>query len=164
MVVLMLDGHASGKYLGREFKDVESFSRELLEDALPLVEKNYRLSEGSTHRAIVGLSMGSWQAVAIGLSNLDRFAWVGGFSAIAYPGPETLGPMLASSEETNKKLKLLWLAWGRDDERAIKAGQPFVEELERVGIKFQWKVTDGGHAWPVWQRHLVDILPLLFQN
>ncbi len=164
MVVLMIDGHSSGTYRGREIKGVESFRLELFEDALPLVEENYRLAEGPENRAIVGLSMGARQSTTVGLEHLDLFGWVGGFSAISYPGPDTLRTLLASPAETNKKLRLLWLAWGRGDARAVKAGQPFVEELEKAGIKLQWKVTEGGHAWAVWQRYLVDILPLLFQS
>lgn len=164
MVVVMMDGHSSGTYQGREIKGVESFSLELLEDALPLVEKGYRLAESPENRAIVGLSMGAKQSTTVGLGNLDRFAWVGGFSAISYPDHDVLKVLLASPEETNKKLKLLWLAWGSGDARAVKAGEPFVDELEKSGIKLQWKVTEGGHEWPVWRRCLVDILPLLFQN
>ncbi|HPA18723.1 MAG TPA: alpha/beta hydrolase-fold protein [Verrucomicrobiae bacterium] len=164
MVVMMIDGHSSGTYQGREIKGVESFSLELLEDALPLVERDYRLAELPENRAIVGLSMGAKQSTTVGLGNLDRFAWVGGFSAISYPDPDTLKILLASPEETNRKLKLLWLAWGSGDARAVKAGEPFVDQLEKAGIKLQWKVTEGGHEWPVWQRCLVDILPLLFQK
>jgi len=36
---------------------------------------------GRDNRAIAGLSMGVGQAFAIGLRNLDRFAWVGEFSS-----------------------------------------------------------------------------------
>lgn len=164
MVVVMMDGHSSGTYQGREIKGVESFSLELLEDALPLVEKNYRLAKSPENRAIVGLSMGAKQSTTVGLGNLDRFAWVGGFSAVSYPDPDMLKALLASPEETNKKLKSLWLAWGGSDARAVKAGEPFVEELEKAGIRLQWKVMEGGHEWPVWQRCLVDILPVLFRN
>ena len=164
MVVVMLDGHSSGAYQRQDFKSVEPFSRELLEDALPLVEKNYRLAEGPQNRAIVGLSMGARQSVTVGLEHLDLFGWVGGFSAIDYPGPDTLSPLLASPEATNKKLKLLWLAWGSADARAVKAGTPFVNELKKAGIKLQWEVTEGGHAWPVWIGYLTELVPLLFQR
>ena len=164
MVVVMIDGHSIGTCQGREIKGVESFSLELLEDALPLAEKNYRLADGPENRAIVGLSMGARQSTTVGLGNLDRFCWVGGFSGYSYADPDVLKALLASPEETNKKLKLLWLAWGSGDKRASEGGKQFVEELEKSGIKHQWKETDGGHTWPVWQRYLVDILPLLFSQ
>jgi enterochelin esterase-like enzyme len=94
MVVVMLDGHSSGAYQRQDFKSVEPFSRELLEDALPLVEKNYRLAEGRRTRAIVGLSMGARQSVTVGLEHLDLFGWVAGSAPSTTLARTRSGPCL----------------------------------------------------------------------
>lgn len=165
MIVLMINGHSDGVFpIGdseRQTKAMEAFRRELLEDAIPLVEENYRLAEGRDSRAIVGLSMGARQALTVGLGALDRFAWIGAFSGGADPG--VLKPLLLSPKETNDKLKLLWIACGRDDSYLNRV-QVFVAALADNGIRHDWHLTDGGHTWPVWRAYLVELAPLLFQK
>jgi enterochelin esterase family protein len=165
MVVLMINGH-SGELVPpgdktRRAKGAEAFRRELLKDAIPLLESNYRLAEGREHRAIVGLSMGGWQSLTIGLAALDRFAWVGAFSSSA--DVEAVRPVLDAPRESNEKLRLLWLACGRND-RFLKGNEAIVGALSNSGIHHQWHLTDGGHSWPVWRGYLVEIAPLLFRE
>ena len=89
MVVVMPQGHAlQGANVGplvRLSGETSMFSprfpMDLLEDVIPLVERNYRVHTDASHRAIAGLSMGGGQALTIGLSNLDRFKYVLGYSA-----------------------------------------------------------------------------------
>lgn len=163
MIVLMINGHSDGVFpLGdkeRQTKAMEAFRRELLDDAIPLVEANYRLAEGRDHRAIAGLSMGARQSLTVGLGALDRFAWIGAFSGgIA---PDTAKPLLQSPKETNDRLRLLWIACGRDDSY-LKPTETFAAALASNGIRHQWHLTDGGHTWPVWRGYLVEFVPLLF--
>ena len=111
MIIVMTDGHA---VVGPEAraKNVEMFGRDLLEDVMPFVEANYRTKADRESRAIVGLSMGGGQSLTVGLNRLDRFAWVGGFSA-AINNPEgTVASALADPSATNAKLRLLWIACG----------------------------------------------------
>jgi hypothetical protein len=49
-----------------------------------LIDSTYRTKADREHRAIAGLSMGGGQALQIGLTNLDKFAHIGGFSAAAF--------------------------------------------------------------------------------
>jgi enterochelin esterase family protein len=165
MIVLMIDGHSDGVFpVGDEkryAKAMEAFRRELFEDAIPLVEKNYRLAEGRENRAIVGLSMGGRQSLTVGLGTLDRFAWIGAFSSSA--NLDVLKPVLDTPQETNERLKLLWLACGRDDS-FLNRNEAIVETLSNVGIHHQWHLTDGGHNWRVWRNYLTDLAPLLFQR
>ena len=66
---------------GPQTENTAKFGKELLEDVIPFVETTYRALADRDKRAIVGLSMGGGQAVSIGLNNIDRFSYVGGFSA-----------------------------------------------------------------------------------
>lgn len=164
MLVLMIDGHPKGM-VPREAKDLradslDAFRRELLEDALPLAERNYRVAAGRENRGIVGLSMGGWQSLTVGLNALDRFAWVGSFSGAA--DPDALQPALEDAAGTNEKLRLLWIACGRDD-FLLERNKALVAALEKSGIKHDWRLTDGSHAWPVWRGYLCDSAPLLFK-
>ena len=56
-----------------------NFTRALLEEILPLVEKQYNASTKPSERAITGLSMGAAQSLLL-LNHLDQFQWIGSFS------------------------------------------------------------------------------------
>lgn len=164
MIVLMLDGHPLGMVprdaKQRRAESLEAFRRELFEDALPLVESTYRVAEGRDNRALAGLSMGGWQSLVVGLNSLDRFAWIGSFSGVA--DLDALKEPLAAKDETNARLRLLWIACGRDD-FLLERNREFVAALEHQGIRHEWHLTDGAHAWPVWRGYLVDFAPRLFR-
>jgi enterochelin esterase-like enzyme len=163
MIVLMIDGHPNGMAPqgSKDISAIDAFRHELFDDAIPLVEKNYRLAEGRENRAIVGLSMGGMQSLTVGMGSLDRFAWIGAFSGAA--ALDALKPAIDSAKETNEKLKLLWIACGRDD-FLLERNKTLVAALEKNGIHHTWCLTDGAHTWPVWRGYLTDFAPLLFQK
>jgi enterochelin esterase family protein len=164
MVVLMLDGHPLGMVPrggdARRRQATEAFRRELFEDALPLVEASYRVEKDPALRAIAGLSMGGGQSLSIGLGNLDRFAWVGAFSA-GPPSAEALQAFLADAATANARLSLLWIACGKDD-FLLQRNEEFTAALKEKGIRHDWLLTEGDHSWPVWRRYLADFAPRLF--
>jgi enterochelin esterase family protein len=65
-----------------------NFAKALLEEVLPQVEKNYRVTTDRNQRAIAGLSMGGAEALYTGLNHLDKFAYVASFSGafVMWPG------------------------------------------------------------------------------
>jgi enterochelin esterase family protein len=155
MVIVMMDGHAS---TGQN--NTAAFERDLLEDVMPLVEASYRVKTDAASRAIIGLSMGGGQSLTIGLNHLDKFAWVGAFSA-AVPSQQAIASALNDTEATNQKLKLLWIGVGKDD-FLLARNQSFTALLKEKNLRFEWRLSDGGHAWPVWRMYLGEILPKLF--
>ena len=162
MVVVMLNGHPprSGADSKPRRTGLEGFQHELLDDAMPLVERLYRVSKDRKERAIAGLSMGGGQSLSIGLAHLERFAWIGAFSA-APPDGEMVKPALEDAAATNGALKLLWIAVGKEDGLRTK-NEAFIATLTEKGIHHTWQVTAGGHSWPVWRSYLASFLPLLF--
>ena len=164
MVVAMLDGHPFTPSAMRDSVErgsaTAAFERELFEDALPLVEATYRVSNEIDRRGIVGLSMGGGQALTIGLGHLNRFAYVGSFSGVP-PEESVARTFLADAGRANAKLRLLWLACGRDD-FLLSRNEDFVAKLAAAGVKHEWLLTAGNHSWPVWRGYLVDFLPRLF--
>ena len=51
-----------------------------IKEIIPMVDKEFRTIADRDHRAIAGLSMGGFQAYMIGMTNLDKFAYIAGFS------------------------------------------------------------------------------------
>jgi enterochelin esterase family protein len=166
MVVVMIDGHPYGLLPRKGSPErgrgaLEAFRRELLEEAIPLVERNYRVAAGRENRAIAGLSMGSRQSLTVGLNALDRFAWIGGFSGSC--DAEAVRPALEAAQDTNARLRLLWIACGRDD-KAVEGVKTFAAKLSGQGIRHVCRLVEGDHSWPVWRMCLAEFAPLLFQE
>ncbi len=168
MLVVMPNGHPvpwSSRRRGLRSGNTEAFRDDLLESAIPLIESLYRVRSDRSQRAIAGLSMGGGQALHCGTGNLDRFAWVGAFSAAA-PDPSedpAAAAFLADSERANRELKLLWIGIGRED-FLLERNQSFKAALDSVGIKHDYLLTEGGHSWPVWRGYLAKLVPMLFRD
>jgi enterochelin esterase-like enzyme len=164
MIVMTLDGHPLGQVprdaADRRAASLAAFRSELLDEALPLVEAHYRVAPQREQRAITGLSMGGWQSLSVGLNALDRFAWFGSFSGAVEE--KEIAPALADAAATNAKVKLLWIACGKDD-FLLPRNEQLVATLQARGVKHDWRLTAGDHSWPVWRGYLADFLPLLFQ-
>ena len=164
MVVLMLDGHPLGQVprdnAELRAQSLQAFHRELMEEALPLMAASYSLSAGSANRALAGLSMGGWQSLGVGLNELDTFAWIASFSGAAEE--TTIQSALQNADSTNSKLRLLWIACGKED-FLLERNETLVAALKEKGIRHQWHLTEGNHSWPVWREYLARLAPLLFR-
>ena len=60
---------------------MDKFEQALLKEVMPQVEQAYKASRDRENIAIAGLSMGGTESLLTGLNHLDRFAWIGCFSA-----------------------------------------------------------------------------------
>jgi enterochelin esterase family protein len=60
--------------------NVNGYTKILLGEVMPVVERSYHVAKRREDRAIAGLSMGGAEALLTGLNHLDTFAWMGSFS------------------------------------------------------------------------------------
>lgn len=142
-------------------QSLTKFREALLTEVVPRIENEYRVSKDRSSRAIAGLSMGGSESLLTGLNNLDKFAWVGSFSAGGLPEPfDKDFPRLDA--KANQQLKLLWIACGTED-RLIAANRNVREWLKTKGIQHTDIETPGMHTWMVWRRNLAEFAPLLFR-
>lgn len=146
---------------------VQAFTRDLLEDVMPLIERRYRTSRTPEQRAIAGLSMGGGEALEIGLSHLERFRSIGGFgSSVPFYFQDSvqqrlLSTTLADSASVNKKIRLLWFACGHDD-GFFANNERLSGVLKARGIRHTFVATPGVHSMETFRRQLADFLTLLF--
>jgi enterochelin esterase family protein len=166
MVVVMPDGHPVPPGGGPRDQygkaNSEALEREIIDEMLPMIEGTYRVRSDAAGRAIAGLSMGGGHSLYTGLQHLDAFAWIGAFSA-GVPGQDRLGQLFTNPENINQKLKLLWIACGKND-FLIPRNRDLDAYLTEKGIRHTWTETEGDHSWPVWRRYLADFAPLLFDE
>lgn len=141
------------------------FNDELVDNIIPYVEANYRVLANRENRAIAGFSRGGGQSLFAGFNNLDKFAWIGSYSA--YLTPEVcdkyFGKLSADPDATNRQLKLLWLGVGTDD-FLYKQAVTFDEYLKEKHIQHKSLITGGGHTWMNARHYLAETLQLYFKS
>ncbi|MDQ1473347.1 MAG: hypothetical protein QOJ99_4827 [Bryobacterales bacterium] len=171
-------------------KMIPNFAQALIDEVMPQVEKQYRVTKDRQERAVAGLSMGGAEALFTGLNHQDKFAWVGSFSGafVMWPGaaagrtpadppatgggrgPVTLDTIVfernfpALDAKTNKQLKLLWIACGTDD-GLNGVNRQFKAWLKSKDIQFtDVEIPGMAHVWPLWRQNLMELAPMLFQG
>ena len=145
-----------------------TFSEMMFTDLIPMVEKNYRVAPGRENRAMAGLSMGGMQTFTTGLQNLDKFAYLGGFSGNcggfgggAFDPKTTCGGAFADPAAFNQKVKVLFLSTGSVEGPRVKQ---FSDELTKAGVHNVYFESPGtAHEWLSWRRALADFAPRLFR-
>jgi enterochelin esterase-like enzyme len=169
MVIVMPFGHPQAAVgFGEQPSDPPDralFTRDLLEEIMPMAEAAYRIDARPEKRAIAGLSMGGGQALNIGLGHLDRFRSIGVFSAgVRTPedAEKSFADVLGDSAGTNRKLKLFWIGCGKED-GGFAGVRNLDEILKRHGIDHTFMPSEGAHTWRNWRSYLNQMAPLLFQ-
>jgi enterochelin esterase-like enzyme len=153
----------SGAFRDRSITDrnFDKFREALLNEVMPRVESEYRVSKDRSARAIAGLSMGGAESLLTGLNTLDRFAWIGAFSSGGFT-PEFEKEFPSLDEKANRQIKLLWIACGTED-RLIDINRDFRKWLASRNIAHADIETPGMHTWMLWRRNLSDFAQLLFR-
>jgi enterochelin esterase-like enzyme len=163
----------------------DGFTKELLQDIMPLIQKRYRVLTGPDNTAIAGLSMGGGQSLRTGLAHLDMFHYVIGLSSAVgiggagrgaapagaaatatapAPDPTAAYPaLMADVPGANKKLKLFAMYCGKQDGLVYGGNKALSTALLAKDVKLMFTETEGGHWFIVWRRNLRDFAPLLFR-
>jgi enterochelin esterase family protein len=141
-------------------QNFDGFRKSLLTEVMPMVEGAYPVSTKRTDRAIAGLSMGGSESLLTGLNNIDKFAYVGSFSAGGL-GDDFAAAFPTLDAKQASQLHLLWIACGTSD-GLIEPNRKFKAWLKSKDIAFTDIETPGAHTWMVWRRNLINFAPLLF--
>ena len=117
MIIVMPNGRASAEppssNFMADFNHYATFEKDLLQDLMPYIESRYPVKADRDHRAIAGLSMGGGQGLNFGINNIDKFAWVGGFSSA--PNLQQPAVHIPKIQQAKDPLSLLWIGCGDKD-------------------------------------------------
>ncbi|MBS0027200.1 alpha/beta hydrolase [Chitinophaga sp. 22321] len=157
----MKDDRATGNVMAPDkVQAFATFEKDLLNDLIPYIEKNYPVYTDKDHRAIAGLSMGGGQSLNFGLGNLDKFAWIGGFSSAPNTkAPEQLVPDPAAARQ---QIKLLWISCGASD-GLIAFSKRTHEYLQKNNVPHIYYIEPGVHDFKVWKNGLYMFSRLIFK-
>jgi enterochelin esterase-like enzyme len=157
----MKDDRATGNIMAPDkVQAFATFEQDLIKDLIPFIEKNYPVIKDAEHRAIAGLSMGGGQSLNFGLGNLDKFAWVGGFSS----APNTKKPeeLVPDPVKVRQQIKLLWISCG-DKDGLIGFSQRTHNYLVTNNVPHIYYVDHGYHDFKVWKNSLYMFSQLIFK-
>ena len=167
MIIVMPNGRAlpndkpeGNVYAPEMVKGFEIFERDLIDDLIPFIQGKYSTYTDQPNRAVAGLSMGGGQSLNFGLGNLDKFAYVGGFSS----APNTKQPeqLIPDVEATKKANKLLWMVCGNKDGLMFNSTRlkAFCDKNEVPCTLIEY--PDGQHDFVVWKYGLYNFAQLIF--
>jgi len=119
--------------------------------------------------------------MAIALTHLDLFAYIGTFSGAQFVIPRTsnvsagavppfdpktsYGGVLSDADSFNSKVRLLWMGAGTAELDMSESLRVNVEKLRAANIKVtQYHSPGTAHEWQTWRWCLNKFAPLLFQS
>jgi len=128
----------------------EVFTNDLINSLIPYIESNYSVYTDREHRALSGLSMGGGQSLNIGLTNLGRFPYIGGYSSA--PNTYSNDRLFPNPATTRQQLKLLFLSIGTNDN--LRSYNDRVSNFcNSNNIPHTYFIIQGaGHDWNVWKQ------------
>ncbi len=165
MIIVMPNGRAqkNDRAEGDVFRTAPAFAafeRDLLDDVIPAIESRYSAHTDRENRALAGLSMGGGQTLNFGLTHLDKFAWIGGFSSAPNTRPPSeLVPDPAAAKE---KIKLLFISCGNKD-GLINISQRMHRYLKEKEVPHIWHVDGHGHDATHWRNSLYHFAQRIFR-
>jgi enterochelin esterase-like enzyme len=141
------------------------FTTQIITDVIPMVDANYRTIADREHRAMAGLSLGGTQTYQITQANLDKFAYIGIFSApFGFPGVETgYNGLLSRPAEFAKQVKVFYISMGSKE--GAGTGRSIHEALEAAGVRHTYYEAPGtAHEFQTWRKSLHGFAPMLFRK
>ena len=129
----------------------KNFESDLLNDLIPFIQSHYSVYSDREHRALAGLSMGGGQSLDYGLTHLDTFAYVGGFSSA--PNTRASEQLVPDPAKATQMLKVLWISGGNKD-GLLRITQGFHAYLKEHNVPHIYHVDDNGHDFNHWKNSL----------
>lgn len=166
MIVVMESGDIRAPF-GRGMSHADygaSFYPVLLNDLIPYIEANFRVKADRENRAMAGLSWGGKQTFDIVLNNLDKFAWMGTFSAAIFgvDVKNAYNGIFSRPDEFNEKIHYFSMSCGTEENFGT---EQLVETLRKQGINVEFKISEGtAHEWLTWRRGLNEFIPNIFKK
>ena len=136
-------------------------------DIVKFVESNYRVIAKKEDRAIAGLSMGGYHSLHISRYYPNTFDYVGLFSAAIMPNNNVQSKVYENFDETltaqmKNGYKLYWIGIGKTD-FLYKNVTDYRNKLDKMGMKYTYYESEGGHIWRNWRVYLSMYVPMLFK-
>lgn len=165
MIVVMPNGTIHTDDLQGE---VPVFAEDMTECIIPFIESNYNVIADKDHRAMAGLSMGGMETLETAFRNIDLFSYVYVLSSSFAPGADPAAEAArlgvpGNVEKINASFRQFVFTQGGPTDIAYQNGINTRNELEKLGVKFEYNEVEGGHSWIAWRQNLYDLAQRIFK-
>ncbi len=153
-------GQNRGEY-GADFTPI------LLTEIIPHIESRFRTLTDRENRAMAGLSWGGLQTFNTTLPNLDKFAWIGGFSGAGSIDLNNLSTAyngaFADVAKFNRDVHVLFMGIGSEENPARTKN--LADGLKAAGLTnvVYYESPGTAHEFLTWRRCLHQFAPMLFK-
>lgn len=138
-------------------------------EIINFIERTYRVKADKAHRAVAGLSMGGFHTLYISANYPEKFDYMGLFSAgIRFSADDAANPVYNNLDQKLQTLqtvgyKLYWISIGKDD-FLYKANREYMQQLDKLGFKYEYHESTRGHLWCNWRQYLLQFAQRLFKE
>jgi enterochelin esterase-like enzyme len=140
------------------------FTKDVMNDIIPFIESGYPVLTDSKSRAVAGFSVGGGQALNIGLTNADKFAYICSYAP--YTATEEFQKNFTNwapdAKKINKQLKLFTISVGTED-FLYESVQINLLMFEAKKIHVKPNIVSGGHTWMNCKQYLATTLQEIFK-
>lgn len=149
-----------------------AFPDDLINDLMPYIEANYPVATGKENTAVLGLSMGGWQALSIAFHNPGLFGYVGALAPMvgALNTSITRRFMSADLDELNMENPddipyYIMQNYGTEEPWDKEATDEYRKSMTENGIPNAFYIIDGtGHDGNTWVPGLYNFAGRIFRN
>lgn len=139
----------------------------LVNEIIPHIDSHFRTLTDRENRAMAGLSWGGLLTFNTTLNNLDKFAYIGGFSGagnIDLKNIDTVyNGVFKDKKSFNDRVHVFFLGIGSEEHP--ERTKNMSEGLKSAGINNIYYESPGtAHEFLTWRRCLKEFVPLLFRN
>lgn len=139
----------------------------LVNEIIPHIDSHFRTLTDRENRAMAGLSWGGLLTFNTTLNNLDKFAYIGGFSGagnIDLKNIDTVyNGVFKDKKSFNDRVHVFFLGIGSEEHP--ERTRNMSEGLRAAGINNIYYESPGtAHEFLTWRRCLKEFVPLLFRN
>lgn len=167
----MKNDSVPSEILGQKNIDAfDNFINDLKNDLMPFIKEKYSVSEKREETAVAGLSMGGREALYIGVSMPETFAYIGAFSpapgllpysSLGYPGQLTDSELTISTKY--KEDTFILICNGKQDGVVYDVPYEYHKALSDNGVEHIYYTMDGGHDFNVWKNGLYHFIKNIFR-
>jgi enterochelin esterase-like enzyme len=131
-----------------------------------MIDATFRTIPDRDHRAMAGLSLGGTQTYQITQANLDKFAYIGVFSApFGFPGIENgYSGLLKNPQEFDRQVKVFFISMGSKERPG--SGRTPAEQMKSAGIRnvTYFEAPGTAHEFQTWRKSLHEFAQLIFKE
>lgn len=144
-------------------------------DVRKYVESHFRTLNDKSHRAIAGLSMGSFHTEHISKYYAGEYGYIGLFSGASAgdgrrgaaeagtcPVYSNFDQQMANLFSKKNKPNLYYIAIGKTD--FLKEGNDaLLKYMDEKGYPYEYRETEGGHIWRNWRTYFIEFAQKVFK-